>query len=816
VSRSAIDYAAELRQDVSYALRVLRRTPAFTAVAIATLGLGIGASTTIFTVIDGVLLRPLRFVEPSRLAAIRPSSGSRVSPAYLYEWRLQSRTLHDLAGWQDIRTNLTGEGDPIEVMADRATTNFFALLGTPALVGRTFATERDLRRVAPEAVLSYGFWQRRYGGDPGVIGRAITLDGETVSIVGVMPAGFTIRTNELAESRAELWLPLSLAPRAPTDTGMGGFLNVVGRLATGATIEEAQAEISIIARRLEENRPSYSHNWTANVVPLHEATVRDVRLSLLVLFGATGILLLIACANVANLFLSRASARQKELTVRLSLGATAARLLRQFLTESFVLAAVGGALGVVLAVWGTSLLISTLPVGLDIPRTREIGVDLRVLAAGFFLTVLTGLLFGLLPSMSATRWASPSLLRVSTGGASGGGRSRNRLGNLLIVSEIALALILLAVAGLLGRSVWALGRSDPGFQPTQVLTLRLTLPASKYDNDDRVRMFGQQLLQRIDQLPGVRAAGSANYLPLSNIGIGGVFEIAGRAKPPAGSQSSSWMSVVGGRYFEAMGIPLLRGRLPGAVDTERTRPVFVIDEELAQRYWPGADPIGARLTWRRGEKSFSGEIIGVVGHVRWASMAAGSQPTTYFWFPQDPDREIAIAARVVGDPIAVADMIAGQVRAIDPNQPVAEVRAMQEFVSADLARPRFTMRLVGSFAAAALLLTAIGVYGVIAFGVAQRTREIGVRVALGAQRRDVIRLVMRRGLLLIGTGLAVGIPATLATGRAAAGLLFGVRPDDLPTLLAAAVFLTAVGMLATYLPARRATRVDPMVALRTD
>ena len=326
-----------------------------------------------------------------------------------------------------------------------------------------------------------------------------------------------------------------------------------------------------------------------------------------------------------------------------------------------------------------------------------------------------------------------------------------------------------------------------------------------------------ELLPRIERLPGVRAVGSANYLPMSNIGIGGVFEIAGRPKPDVGSQPSSWMSIVGGRYFEAMGIPLLRGRLPGAVDTERTRPVFVIDDGLAQRYWPNADPIGARLTWRKGEgQSLSGEIIGVVGRVRWASMTAGSNPTTYFWFPQGPDREIAIAARVVGDPSAIAEIISAQVRAIDPNQPVAEVRAMEDFVSADLARPRFTTLLVGSFAAAALLLTAIGVYGVIAFGVAQRTREIGVRVALGAQHRDVLRLVMQRGVLLVGAGLAIGIPGTLATGRAAAGLLYGVSPRDPTTLLAVTLFLAAVGMLATYLPARRATRVDPMVALRAD
>lgn len=415
-----------------------------------------------------------------------------------------------------------------------------------------------------------------------------------------------------------------------------------------------------------------------------------------------------------------------------------------------------------LAVWGTQLLVSALPPGLDLPRTREIGVDLRILVVGFLVTILAGILFGLVPSVSTARSASHSALRETTRGSSAG-RSRNRVASTLIVSEVALAVILLAGAGLLGRSFWELSRADPGFQPEQVLTMRTTLPASKYETDDRIRVFGGELLERIERLPGVRAVGSVSYLPMSSIGIGGVFESAGRPQPRTGDEPSSWMSVAGGRYFEAMGIPLLRGRLPGHGDTEYTQPVFVIDEQLAHRYWPSEDPIGTRLTWRKGEgQRVSGAIIGIVGSARWATMTADPVATTYFWFPQDPGREITIAARVVGDPIAMADRLSAQVREIDPNQPVAEIRAMRDFVSADLARPRFTMLLLGCFAAAALLLAAIGLYGVIAFGVAERTREIGVRVALGAQHRDVLRLVMQRGMLLIGTGLAIGIPASLA------------------------------------------------------
>ncbi len=809
------EYMAEPLRDVSYALRLLRRSPGFTAVAIATLALGIGGNTAIFTIVDSVLLRPLRFAESERLTFVWTTAGSRVSPAYLHDWRLESRTFRDMAGWFDVPVNLTSGKEPLEVLADRVTPNFFSVLGTPAFLGRTFTSERTLSNVAPEAVPSHGLWQRRYGGDPGIIGQPITVDGQSFSIVGVMPEGFTVRTVELSESRAELWMPFPLVP-GDRRTGMGGMLNVVGRLAADATPAQAQTELSLIARRIEQEHPSFTPDWRVLVVSLHAATVKDVRLALLVLFGAVGILLLIACANVANLMLGRAATRQTELAIRLSLGATGGRLVRQLVTESLVLAAAGGALGTMLARWGTALLVSALPAGLDLPRAGDIHVDLRILVFASFVTILTAVIFGLVPSINSARPAPQAALREATRGASSG-RSRNRLGGALIVAEVALALILLAGAGLLGRSFWELRRVDPGFRADQVLTMRTTLPASRYETDDHLRVFTRELLERIGNLPGLRAVGFANALPMARVGYGGFFEIEGRPARGDGDQPRSWISVVGGAYFEAMGIPLLRGRLPGETDTDQTQPVFIIDEELARRFWPGEDPIGIRLVWRRGEgERLSGEIVGVVGSVRWGGLAANPQPTNYFWFPQDPGRQLTIVARTLGDPLDMAGAIAAQVKSIDPNQPVAEIRAMRDFVSADLAQPRFTMLLLGSFAAAALFLAAIGLYGVIAFSVAQRTREIGVRVALGAQHRDVLRLVMRRGILLIGTGLAIGIAAALALGGVVAGLLYGVKPADPATLLAVALFLAAVAVLATYLPARRATRVDPMVALRAE
>ena len=807
-------YIAELRQDLGYGLRLLRRAPGFTAVAVVTLALGIGASTTIFTIVDGVLLRPLRFPDAQRLTMLSPSSGSRLSPDYLHEWRLGSRTLQDMAGWHDGRANLTGRGDPVEVRADRVTTNFFAVLGTPARVGRTFTTARDLRRTEPEVVLSHGFWQRHFGGDPGIVGKPITLDDERPIVVGVMPPDFKVRTTELAESRAEIWLPLPLVP--DDGVGMGGNLHVVARLAPGATFEQARAELMAIARRLEAARPSYSRTWSVEAVPLLDATVRDVRSTLLVLFGAVGILLLAACANVASLAVSRAAARQAEVAVRLSLGSTPGRLVRQLLTESLLLAGAAAVVAMLLAIAGTRLLLAALPAGLDLPRAGEVGIDPRMFAFALTVTGLAVVIFGLVPAFGSARLAPVSALRGAARGLASG-RGRNRLHDGLVVAEVALALVLLAGAGLLARSFQELARVDLGFRAEQLLTMRTSLPEQRYDTDARVRAFGGALMERLADLPGASGVGFANYLPLSRFGAANMFDIAGRPAPRPDERPTSWVSVVGGRYFEAMGIPLLRGRLPGPADTERSQPVFVINERLARDHWPNGDAIGARIAWDppAGEEPFSGEIVGIVGDVRWA-IAREVAPAAYLWFPQVPQREITIVARSSGDPAGIAAGVAAHVRAIDPNQPVADVRAMQAFVADDLARPRFTMLLLGSFAAVALVLAAIGLYGVIAFNVAQRTREIGVRVALGARGGDVLRLVMRRGLLLVAGGLGVGIVAALALGRLVAGLLYGLSAADPATLSGVALFLAVVAAIAIYVPARRATRVDPMVALRAD
>jgi putative ABC transport system permease protein len=800
-----------VKQDLTYTLRLLRRAPAFALAAIATLTLGIGASTTMFTIMDSVLLRPLRFPEPERLVMLRPTSGARLSPGYLDQWRRQSATFADLSGWLDARATMTGRGEAVQILADQATTNFFSVLGTPALIGRTFTTDRDLRRVESEVVLSYGLWQRRFAGDPNVVGQSIVLDGATRTIIGVMPQAFAIRTTELAESRAELWQPLRLDPQDLI--GMGGNLHIVGRLASGATLEQAQADLSVIAARIEEQFPSYSRDWRVQTLPLLEATVRDARPLLLVLFGAVTLLLFVACANVANLAISRSVAREGEFAVRWALGASQGRLIRQLFIESVVLASLGGIAGMSLAWWGAGAVHTVIPAGLNLPRTADIFVGARALGFACAVTVLTAL------SMWIVSLSRMAIGRGSPAYAARGavGQQHPRLTSAVIVAEVAFALVLLAGTGLLTRTVQELTRVAPGFDVDRVLTAKTTLSEGAYARDDRIRAFGAELLRMLEGEPQISRAGFANYLPMSRGGAADRFEIAGRPETRVEDQKFSWVSIVGGRYFEAMGIPLLSGRLPGREDTGTSEPVFVIDESLARRYWPNGDAVGAHLTWHRdNNEMLTGKVIGIVGSVRFRGLASDAPSSAYWWFPQVPTREFALAVRSTGDAASLAPIVSGVIKRLDPNQPVADIRALADFVAEDLSRPRFAMQLLGGFAVVALLLAGMGLYGVVAFWVARRASEIALRVAIGAQPGDVLWLVMRRTVLLVGGGVAIGLAASVAVANALTGLLYSVTPADPAALTLATLFLIAVAMLAAYLPARRALRVDPIVALRAD
>jgi putative ABC transport system permease protein len=798
-----------MKHDLTYTLRLLRRAPAFAVAAVATLALGIGASTAMFSIIDTVVLRPLRFPEPERLVMLRLSSGARVSAGYLDEWHRQSRTFADLAGWYDARATMTGRGEPAQILVDQTTTSFFAVLGTPPLLGRTFTAGRDLSRVEPEVVLSYGLWQRRFGADPDVIGQSIVLDGATQTIVGVMPQAFAIRTTELAESRAELWRPFSLEPESLV--GMGGNLHVVGRLAPGNTLDQAHAELTVIAGRIEEQFPSYSRDWRVQTLPLLEATVRDVRPLLAVLFGAVTLLLFVACANVANLAISRRVARQTEFTVRSALGASNARLIRQLFIESAVLASLGGILGMLLAWLGSGAVQSAISPGMNLPRTTEIAVNARAIGFACVVTALTAVLMWLVSlSRSVLRSGAPGVTRGVVG-------HHPRLTGAVIVAEVAFALMLLAGTGLLIRTFQALTRVTAGFEVDRVLTLKTTLPEGAYASDDRIRAFGADLLRGLESEPQVSRAGFANYLPMSRGGAANRFEIDGRPETRIEDQKFSWVSIVGGRYFEAMGIPLLRGRLPGREDTERTEPVFVIDEALARRHWPDADPVGARLTWHQDNtRTLTGRVIGVVGSVKFRGLAADAPASAYWWFPQVPTRDFVLAVRSVDDPGSVASVVTGVIGRIDRNQAVADIRPLAQFVADDLARPRFAMQLLGGFSVIALILAGMGLYGVVAFWVARRTSEIALRMAIGAQRGDVLWLVMRRTVVLVAGGVAIGLAASMASARALAGLLYGVTPADPAALTLATLFLVLVAMLAAYLPARRAFHVDPIVALKSE
>jgi predicted permease len=805
-------------QDVRYGLRTLARTPAFTVAAVLALALGIGATTAIFSVVDAVLLRPLPYANPDRLAVVLTRGTGPVAPGNFLDWRRDASSFERMGAAEAWGTNLGGDGRPEHVDGVRVTSDVFPLLGVRPQLGRTFTAEDDRPGQSQVVVLGHRLWQRRFGGDASVVGRSITLDGVPHVVVGVMPRGFEFPP--FWATGAEMWAPLPLAERASNREGQS--LRAFARLAPGASLDRARAEMATITGRLEKDHPGTNRNVAVRT--LDDIVVGDVRTALLILLGAVAFVLLIACANVAHMLLARASARHKEVALRAALGASRARVMRQLLTESVVLAGIGGAAGVALAAATLRALIALSPGNL--PRLETAGLDARVLAVTVLVSLITGIAFGLVPALQASRTDLTHSLREGERGSTVGA-GRQRLRRLLMASELALALVLLVGAGLMIRTFVALRRFDPGFEPRGVVSAVVSLTGSHAEDPARRLAFYDEALARVRALPGVASASAINHLPLAGDVWGFPFHVEGRPPDPPGESPSASFRVVLPGYFRTMGLPLARGRDFTDDDRLGAPGVIIVNEWMAERFWPGADPIGKRLTLDDASKDAEWlTVVGVARNAARGKWAAAPDEEMYLPLRQSrlylerkggPFAYLTLVVRATtDDPAALAPSLRTAIWSVDGNVALSEVQTMTDVVARATASPRFYLLLLASFAAAALGLAAIGIYGVMSYSVARRTNEIGIRLALGAQRTDVIRLVMREALGVVAFGGGIGLVAALLVTRLMGTLLYGVGATDPVTFVGVGALLAAVSLLATYVPARRAVRVDPLLALRTE
>jgi putative ABC transport system permease protein len=804
-----------LLADLRLAVRLLLKHPAYTLLAACTLALGIGANTAVFSLVNAVLLQPLPYAEADRLAVIwerrldsdRPTNV--VSPANFLRWQERSRTFSRMAAIADSRANLTGVGEPEELSGQSVNASLFPLLGTRAALGRTFVEEEDRPGHDQVVILSDSLWRRRFNADPAIVGRAVVLSGRPHSVVGVMPAGFSILS-----STSDFWTPIAFS--AASRTPRGRFLRVVGRLQDGVTLEAAQAELDTVAAGLRAEFPDFDTGWGVRIVAINQQVFGEVRPVLLVLFGAVGFVLLLACVNVSNLMLNRGAARERELAVRVALGARRGRIVRQLLTEGVVLALLGGLLSVLLASWTLTWLLPAASRLLALPRTDGVSVDGTVLAFTLLASLATVLVFALAPALSLSRMPTETALRE---GARAGRENRRhrQLRRGLTVVQLALAFSLLIGAGLMVRSVARLLAVDAGFRPDHVLTLRVLLPDTKYRRPDDVVGFFEKLTEEISRVPGVVAVGFSSGMPFRGVPIGTTFSVDRRPSPGEANLPVADIRIVGGRYFEALRIELLRGRLFDARDGEKGRGAAIVNERLVRELFPQDEPLGRRLTVRLGRAGREeAEIVGVVADVRHASLDTDVRPMIYL-----PNRQMAfpwmgVVIRTTGSPAAITATAVGQIRRLDPDLPVSEVATMDEVVRDSVAERRFAMLLLGAFGALALVLAAIGVHGVLAFSVTQRVPEIGVRLALGAAPGQLVRHLLRESVVMTMVGIAAGLGLALALSSLLGKLLYGVAATDPLTFVAVAMVLASVATLAAYLPVRRASRMDPLVALRSE
>lgn len=821
-----------LLKDVTYAIRMLAKGPGFTLAAILSLAIGIGANTSIFSIINALLLRPLPYQDAERLTILwNRSPGLNItedwfSTAQYFDIKNGHHGFEQVAIAIGGNYNLTGHGEPERVGTIRVSSNLLPMLGQSAAFGRTFAADEDAPGKPATAVLSYGMWVRHYGADPHIIGQSVTLNGIPYEVVGIMPHSFSLPREVLptldGAEQADILLPLPLPPDAAQNRDREDY-NIMGKLKRGVSVAQAQAEMDTITARLGHDHPQvYPPNGglTFGIVPLLEQVVGDVRPTLFVLLGAVGFVLLISCANVANLLLARAVARQKEIAVRTAIGATRFRIVRQLLTESVLLSLAGGALGVLFAFWSMHWIHVLGPK--SVPRINDIGIDRTALLFTFLVSLVSGVLFGMAPALRISRLDLSATLKDASRGSAGTsavwGRGNN-LRRLLVIAELALCVMLLIGAGLLIRSFAHLQNVSPGFNAKNVLTLELTLSGSKYKDPQMVLAAYRDLWNRLAGLPGVKASGAVSALPLSQMFAWGPITVEGRVPPPGENFINADMRIAGGRYFAAMEIPLLAGRLFNDQDNTTSPKVVIIDEYMARQLWPNQDPLGKRIHFGGVTDKITDEnpwqtVVGVVGRVKQYTLDSDSRIALYLPQTQYPTRAMNVVLRTDGDPTTLASAVKLQIQALDSDLPLYNVRTMDQRVEESMARRRFSMLLLVLFACVALVLATIGTYGVLAYLVTQGTREIGIRIALGATQISIVRLVVWKGMALALCGVAAGLAGAFALSRLMQSLLFGVRPDDPLTFVVISLILMLITFLASYIPAQRAAQIDPIVSLR--